>query len=173
MTVPFPTWEKLTGLLRGTWMIFVRDQIKWFTLLGSLEIERGREGGGGSEPLGKSERYRTFPWFLWRGGRQASPSCHLSKMGFCKVLCRVRLFVTPWAIARQAPLSMGFSRQEYWRVGCHFLLQARWEVDCKPPPRHAHCESATGKPSVEIIIMVIVGKVEKCFWYARKIIKIF
>ena len=23
-------------------------------------------------------------------------------------------FVTPWAAARQAPLSMGFSRQEYW-----------------------------------------------------------
>ena len=22
--------------------------------------------------------------------------------------------VTPWTIARQAPLSMGFSRQEYW-----------------------------------------------------------
>ena len=27
---------------------------------------------------------------------------------------RVRLFVTPWTVARQAPLSMGFSRQEYW-----------------------------------------------------------
>ena len=26
----------------------------------------------------------------------------------------VRLFATPWTIARQAPLSMGFSRQEYW-----------------------------------------------------------
>ena len=25
----------------------------------------------------------------------------------------VRLFVTPWAVASQAPLSMGFSRQEY------------------------------------------------------------
>ena len=25
-----------------------------------------------------------------------------------------QLFVTPWAVARQAPLSMGFSRQEYW-----------------------------------------------------------
>ena len=24
------------------------------------------------------------------------------------------LFVTPWAIAHQAPLSMEFSRQEYW-----------------------------------------------------------
>ena len=22
--------------------------------------------------------------------------------------------MTPWAVARQAPLSMGFSRQEYW-----------------------------------------------------------
>ena len=26
----------------------------------------------------------------------------------------VRLFVTLWSVARQAPLSMGFSRQEYW-----------------------------------------------------------
>ena len=23
--------------------------------------------------------------------------------------------VTPWTVARQAPLSVGFSRQEYWR----------------------------------------------------------
>ena len=31
--------------------------------------------------------------------------------------CRVVsdwLFVTPWTVAHQAPLSMGFSRQEYW-----------------------------------------------------------
>ena len=27
---------------------------------------------------------------------------------------RVRLFATPWTIACQAPLSTGFSRQEYW-----------------------------------------------------------
>ena len=27
----------------------------------------------------------------------------------------VRLFATPWTVARQAPLSVGFSRQEYWR----------------------------------------------------------
>ena len=26
----------------------------------------------------------------------------------------VRLFVTPWTVAYQAPPSMGFSRQEYW-----------------------------------------------------------
>ena len=29
-------------------------------------------------------------------------------------LGRVQLFVTPWTVARQAPLSMGFSRQGYW-----------------------------------------------------------
>ena len=29
-------------------------------------------------------------------------------------LSRVRLFVTPWTAAHQAPPSMGFSRQEYW-----------------------------------------------------------
>ena len=26
----------------------------------------------------------------------------------------VQLLVTPWTVAHQAPLSMGFSRQEYW-----------------------------------------------------------
>ena len=26
----------------------------------------------------------------------------------------VQLFVTPWTVVHQAPLSMGFSRQEYW-----------------------------------------------------------
>ena len=31
-----------------------------------------------------------------------------------KSLSRVRLFVTPWIVAYQAPPSMGFSRQEYW-----------------------------------------------------------
>ena len=31
-----------------------------------------------------------------------------------KSLCHVRLFVTPWTAAHQAPLSMGFSRQEHW-----------------------------------------------------------
>ena len=29
-------------------------------------------------------------------------------------LCHIRLFVTPWIVAHQAPRSMGFSRHEYW-----------------------------------------------------------
>ena len=41
------------------------------------------------------------------------------------VLChfgRVQLFMTPQTVAHQPPLSLGFSRQEYWS-GCHALLQ--------------------------------------------------
>ena len=32
------------------------------------------------------------------------------------VLSHVQLFATPWTVARQAPLSMGFLRQKYWSV---------------------------------------------------------
>ena len=65
----------------------------------------------------------------------------------------VRLFATPWTVACQAPLSMGFSRQEYWS-GCHALLQGifltqgsdphllyllRWQVGSLPlVPRLDH-----------------------------------
>ena len=31
-----------------------------------------------------------------------------------KSLSRVRLFVTPWTVVCQAPLSLGFSREAYW-----------------------------------------------------------
>ena len=31
-----------------------------------------------------------------------------------KLLSRVRLFAIPWTAAYKAPLSMGFSRQEFW-----------------------------------------------------------
>ena len=34
----------------------------------------------------------------------------------CVIICfsRVQIFATPWTVACQAPLSKGFSRQEYW-----------------------------------------------------------
>ena len=38
-------------------------------------------------------------------------SLHIQK---CESLSCVRLCVTPWTVAGQAPLSMGFPRQEYW-----------------------------------------------------------
>ena len=39
----------------------------------------------------------------------------------------VQLFATPWTVAYQTLLSMGFSRQEYWS-GFHFLLQGIFPI---------------------------------------------
>ena len=68
---------------------------------------------------------------------------------------RVRLFATPWTIACQAPLSMGFSRQEHWSgLPCpppgdllasntHLLRLLYWQARSLPlaPP---------GKPGIGI-----------------------
>ena len=40
-------------------------------------------------------------------------NCTVCELCMC-VLSRVRLFATPWTVAHQAALSMGFPRQEYW-----------------------------------------------------------
>ena len=44
---------------------------------------------------------------VWHGRNQSS---------HCIGLSRVLLFVTPWTVAQEAPLSMGFPRQEYWSL---------------------------------------------------------
>ena len=53
----------------------------------------------------------------WGGGYKGE--CNCQKFRNCthnivKSLSHVRLFVIPWTVAYQAPLSMEFSRQEYW-----------------------------------------------------------
>ena len=45
-----------------------------------------------------------------------------------KSLSHVRLFVTPWTRAYQAPPSMGFSRQEYWS-GVPCLKGGEWSTE--------------------------------------------
>ena len=44
-----------------------------------------------------------------RGGGERECVC----VSVCLLSC-VQCFVIPWTVARQAPLSMGFSRQDYW-----------------------------------------------------------
>ena len=52
-----------------------------------------------------------------------------------KSLGHVRLLVTRWTAAYQAPPSKGFSRQEYWSGLCLIL----WDpMDCSPPASSAH-----------------------------------
>ena len=47
----------------------------------------------------------------WRNNSRKNEESEKVKV---KLLNRVRLFATPWTVTRQALLSMGFSRQEYW-----------------------------------------------------------
>ena len=74
------------------------------------------------EPLMSSESkwlITESPW--WVGSRLLCLSvtntiicCWRQKCVCVRVLSRVWLFVTPQTVVCQAPLSMGFSRQEYW-----------------------------------------------------------
>ena len=55
----------------------------------------------------------------------------LSDLISAQSLNYVQLFVTPWTVACQAPpLSMGFSRQEYWS-GLPFPSAGKWRLQCK------------------------------------------
>ena len=51
-----------------------------------------------------------------------------------KSLSRSQLLATPWTAAHQAPLSMGFSRQEYWSgVPCKHILILKWNSSQMSP----------------------------------------
>ena len=61
-------------------------------------------------------------------GKNTGVGCHflLQCMGVkseVKSLSCVQLFMTSWTAAHQAPLSMGFARQEYWS---EFLPNSKW-----------------------------------------------
>ena len=77
------------------------------------------------------DRRKTFAWWRWRTGESrhvihAHPmytfpgdSCFLPDKDVSLLLlfsCSFvsDSFVTPWVVAHQAPLSTGFSQQEYW-----------------------------------------------------------
>ena len=65
--------------------------------------------------------------------------------------------MTPWTVAPQAPLSMGFTRQEYWS-----------ELPFPSPgdlPDSGIEPSYQGSPGkfVKIDNLVYVGKLEKCY----------
>ena len=66
---------------------------------------------------------------------------HTCGVGAVCVLSHAQLFATPRTIARQAPLFMGFPRQEYWS-GCHFLFR----ISSRPRDQTCvSCISATGR----------------------------
>ena len=89
------------------------------------------------------------PW----SGKQ-DPACR----SWCSVcvpahsLSRIRLSVTLWIVAHQTPLSLGFSRQKYWR-GLPFLPS---------------CCRQNMKKENEIICIVSKGDTEKTYTFQNK-----
>ena len=68
------------------------------------------------------DKINSSPWLPrpWDSpGKNTGAGCHfllqcMKVKSESEVARLVRLFRTPWTAAYQAPLSMGFSRQEYW-----------------------------------------------------------
>ena len=85
---------------------------------------------------------------------------------------RVRLFVTLWTVAHQAPLSMGFSRQEYWSgLPCpppgdpptqgwnlRLLCLLLWQKSSLPlvPPGEPHQQDRRIYIYMQFIILLII-----------------
>ena len=83
---------------------------------------------------------RKFGQSMFLKLRKTLPACVLSRFS------RVQLFGTLWTVTCQAPLSMGFSRQEYWswllcpppgdlptqESNPGLLSLLHWQVGCLP-----------------------------------------
>jgi len=124
------TWSKL--------LIFI---FKWDGGYKSKRLENflGRGGSGMGDAVGCS----------WLNEKKDGWT---SELEGCAVLSRfscVRLIVTPWTVARQAPLSMRFSRQEYWN-------ESLW-----PPPG----ESSWPRDRTRISFVSCIGKQVLYHWH--------
>ena len=75
---------------------------------------------------------------------------------------QIQLFVTPWTVAHEAPLSMGFSRQGYWsRLPCS-------------PPRDSGIETVSlMSPSLQAVSLQLAppGKsdIYQCIYFNSKL----
>ena len=111
LTRPTQKIVKLLTLLKKVILALVQTVGRFYSRL----LPQGREMGFNSEYNGNS-------WgFIAKKQREGEwmENCEeeTSKVGErkkVKLFSCVQLFVTPWTVACQAPLSMGFSRQEYW-----------------------------------------------------------
>ena len=60
-------------------------------------------------------------------------------VGGCESLSQVQIFATPWTVPHQTPLSMGFSRQEYWSG-----------LPCPPPGALPNPEIKPQSPALQV-----------------------
>ena len=93
----------------------------------SFYLNSHLEGGKGDDTLQMRKHFPVKPVLkscnqsqTWDSRLRSYFNCYSSfhytllTLCVCELLSRVRLSVSPWAVARQAPLSTEFSRQEQW-----------------------------------------------------------
>ena len=109
---------KNNALILKIWGVFILvlsmfPCLQSFPASGSFPMSQFFTSGGQS--IGVSASASVFPMNIQGcfplGLLVWSPCCPKVKV---KSLSCARLFATPWTVAYQVPLSMGFSRQEYW-----------------------------------------------------------
>ena len=84
--------------------------------------------------------------------------------GGTQLFSYVQLFATPWTVACQAPLSTGFSRQEYRRrlpLNLCFLCLLNWQADFLPLCQLANLFACI---CVYIYIYMKVKVTQLCLW---------
>ena len=105
---------------------------------GSLVADLGLETGLPTQVLDPFfSTWTPFQFLSWKAEVHRTKLSFLDPLMFLQCVCvcvcvcvyvcvqllsRVQLFATPWTVTHQAPLSIGFPRQEYGMC-CHFLLQ--------------------------------------------------
>ena len=88
----------------GCWACWVHDNMKSRMLWDFCLAKRGHGESPGHAEVDEQEK------------RNTKPSYKPARSGVCVLrhFRPIQLFVTLWAVAFQAPLSMGFSKQVYW-----------------------------------------------------------
>ena len=107
----YPLWQVWSGIslwLWGSLLLLTNDVKQLANAIGHLNIFSRKMSVQVLCPLlHKNNNLKIFYWMAWC-------FCIMWRLCCAELLSSVKLFATLWTVARQAPLSMGFSRQEYW-----------------------------------------------------------
>ena len=99
--------------------IFQTRILEWVAISSSRGPSLPRDG----KQVSCIGRWVLYHWAIWKDLKCNSlckiPTCQYICIHVLSCLSCVQLFATLWTLVCQAPLSLGFSRQEYWsRLPC-------------------------------------------------------
>ena len=121
-------WDKLGGC---DWHIYTAK------LLQSCQtLCDPRDGSPPGSPIPGILQARTLEWLAisFSNASKWKVKVKSLRLSTWKLYSRVQLLATPWTAVYQAPLSMGFSRQEYWSG----VPLPSPSIQC------SHCQTKTG-----------------------------